>query len=103
MQTHPGLTDEMRRRKTAALLIAAPTNYISSFKYCPSFSNFVVLFKYLFYRPTFSAANSYPKCPHFLRQSLYTVLILPRQVVDFLHCVVNLLYVRRTFLAGCVY
>ena len=48
----------MRRRKTAALLIAAPTNYISSFKYCPSFSNFIVLFK-LYSPPRKHSAGKY--------------------------------------------
>ena len=41
--------------------------------------------------------------PHFLREPLYTILILPRQVVDFLYGVVNLLYACRTSLAGCTY
>ena len=36
-----------------------------------------------------------PKLPDFLRQAFNTVLVLPRQVVDFLHGVVNLLNARR--------
>ena len=33
--------------------------------------------------------------PDFLRQSLYAVFVFPRQVVDFLHRAVNLLYACR--------
>ncbi len=50
--------------------------------------------------PTFSL---YLKLPDFFRESLYTILILPRQVVDFLYGIVNLLYACRTSLAGCTY
>ena len=44
-----------------------------------------------------------PKLPHFLRQPLYTILVLPRQIVDLMHGAVNLLNACRSFLAGCTY
>ena len=50
--------------------------------------------------PTFSL---YLELPDLLRQPFDAILIFPRQVVDFLHGVVNLLNACRTSLAGCTY